>query len=673
MLTGKKPKDQKLQLDDVIFIPRRLKTVSISGEVNRAGIYELKPDENLTDLITIAGDLKVTAYLNRAQIDRIVPFEKRAELGMDRMFIDVNLEQVLQSDVGLSLQDGDKIQIFSVLDSRQNIVTLSGAVTRPGNYDLGDSLKISELIKKADGILGDAYLERVDVTRIKPDFNELLIKLNLSRAIDGDPDNDIYLNGMDRVRVYAMSEMVQKSFVSITGHVKQPGKYLLQDKMTVYDLIFKAGGYLDDNFKKDSYLKRAELVRVNDDSGEKIIIPFNLEDVLEKKGMASELLKVNDVLRLYSIDEIEGDTRYVSINGHVKKPGKYELFEENMTIYDLLFKAGGFEDNEFRALTFLDRADLIRLSSNKINKKIITFDLKDVLNNKNSEQNYKLISGDLIRIYPQSHFNVARPITIDGGIRSPGEYELKSRMTIKDLILEAGGVSENVFRYKIEVARVDPFNVNEDTYSEIFLLDMDNDYSIHQNGRPNQDSEKSIKGEFFLMPYDYISVRPDPFFKMQQKVRVSGEVYYPGSYAITKSDETIADIINRAGGLRNNSFALGSRFSRDGKNVQLDIAKILKRPRSKANIIIRGEDEIFIASKPNIISIEGEVNAPGFYKYISSQRIKDVIEQAGGLNPNANRDDIYIRYPNGKSSKYQGWYKNPKVIDGSIIIVGTQT
>ena len=50
-----------------------------------------------------------------------------------------------------------------------------------------------------------------------------------------------------------------------------------------------------------------------------------------------------------------------------------------------------------------------------------------------------------------NHFNVARPITIDGGIRSPGEYELKSRMTIKDLILEAGGVSENVFRYKIEL------------------------------------------------------------------------------------------------------------------------------------------------------------------------------------------------------------------------------
>ena len=77
LLTGKKPKDQKLQLDDVIFIPRRLKTVTIEGGINRNGIYELKPKENLSDLVIIAGDLKVTAYLDRAQIDRVVPFENR--------------------------------------------------------------------------------------------------------------------------------------------------------------------------------------------------------------------------------------------------------------------------------------------------------------------------------------------------------------------------------------------------------------------------------------------------------------------------------------------------------------------------------------------------------------------------------------------------------------------
>ena len=148
LLTGKKPKDQKLQLDDVIFIPRRLKTVTIEGGINRNGIYELKPKENLFDLVTIAGDLRVTAYLDRAQIDRVVPFENRAEMGMDRMYTDVNLGETLESKDEFPLQDGDHLQIYSILDLRQNVVELRGSVTRPGNYDIGDSLKLSELLEK---------------------------------------------------------------------------------------------------------------------------------------------------------------------------------------------------------------------------------------------------------------------------------------------------------------------------------------------------------------------------------------------------------------------------------------------------------------------------------------------------------------------------------------------
>ena len=82
-----------MQLDDVIFIPRRQKTVRIEGEINRSGICERKCDESSVDFISIAGDLKITAYLDRAQIDRIVPFEDRENLGMDRMYIYVNLRR----------------------------------------------------------------------------------------------------------------------------------------------------------------------------------------------------------------------------------------------------------------------------------------------------------------------------------------------------------------------------------------------------------------------------------------------------------------------------------------------------------------------------------------------------------------------------------------------------
>ena len=142
---------------------------------------------------------------------------------MDRLYTDLNIEEVLKSNDSFPLQDGDRIQIFSVLDLRQNTVDLQGAVTRPGRYDLGDSLKLSELIQKADGLLGDAYLKRVDIIRTKSDFKEELIKLNLELAMDRDEANDIKLQGMDKVRVYGMTEMVQKTFVNIEGHVKRPG------------------------------------------------------------------------------------------------------------------------------------------------------------------------------------------------------------------------------------------------------------------------------------------------------------------------------------------------------------------------------------------------------------------------------------------------------------------
>ena len=239
LLTGKTPEDQKLQLDDVIFIPKRMQTVAIEGEINRPGIYELKPSESLSDLISMAGDLKITAYLNRAQIDRIVPFEQREEIGMDRMFTDVNLEQLSRTKKPFPLQDGDRIQIFSVLDLRLNVVELQGAVTRPGRYELGDAMRLSELIIKADSLLGDAYMDRVHVTRIKPDLSWQLIIIDLEKVLAGDPEHDIELQGLDVVRIYGTSEMAPPDFVTIDGIIRSPGKYNFKTDMSLNDLILR--------------------------------------------------------------------------------------------------------------------------------------------------------------------------------------------------------------------------------------------------------------------------------------------------------------------------------------------------------------------------------------------------------------------------------------------------
>ena len=136
LLTGKKLKDEKLQLDDVIFIPKRLKSVTITGEINKPGIFELKETETLKDLIDYSGGLKSIAYIDRIQIDRVVPFDARDTVGMERMYIDVNYKDLLENQTNFKLHDQDKVHVFSILDSRQNVVEITGAVTGPGLYRL---------------------------------------------------------------------------------------------------------------------------------------------------------------------------------------------------------------------------------------------------------------------------------------------------------------------------------------------------------------------------------------------------------------------------------------------------------------------------------------------------------------------------------------------------------
>lgn len=668
LLTGKKPNDVKLQLDDVVFIPKRKNTVTIKGSINRPGIYELKNNESLYDLINIAGDLKITAYTERAQIDRIVPFSDREKVGMDRMFVDVNLKDIIDSKNKINLLDGDKIEIFSILNIRQNIAILEGAVTRPGTYDLGDSLRVRDLILKADSLLNDAYMDRVDLIRVKSDYGQELIKLSLTEVMNGNKESNIFLQGLDRVFVYGKEDMVSTNFVTINGHVKFAGQYPLLDNMTVYDLVFKYGGFFDEEFKKQTYLKRAELVR--DDNNKKVIIPFDLDLVLQKEDIAQLSLEPNDYIKVYSKNEIEGAERFVTITGHVKNPGRYELFEKNMSAYDLIFKAGGIEDTEFLNKTYLDRADLIRFNENGIDSEIIPFNVSEIINRK---KNIELKSRDLVRIYSKDIFIRAGEITVNGVIKNPGRYVLKQNMNIEDLILEAGGIKDGTYRCKIEIARIDPKILNENIYSTIINYDLIIKNSDNRNTSPflyYQSKQIIEKQNIKLNPYDIISIRPDPYFQAQRKVLLSGSVYYPGEYALLGPNEKIFDLIQRAGGLLPNAHSESIVIKRNNRIVRLSLPKVLNNKKHKNNINLVNNDTISVKQKENIITVRGEVMSPGTYAHINGAKLADYIKSAGGFSLDYEEKNIIVIEPNGLSKRKKRLFSNPRIKDGSIIIVG---
>jgi protein involved in polysaccharide export with SLBB domain len=302
------------------------------------------------------------------------------------------------------------------------------------------------------------------------------------------------------------------------------------------------------------------------------------------------------------------------------------------------------------------------LSDDNITRFIKSFNLGELLDSPDSGSDLPLQPNDIVRIYSKDIFISSKTVSINGVVRSPGSYVLKAEMSLEDLILEAGGLNENVYRYRVEVARIDPLNNDLDEYAEIVTFNMDEKFSILS----------SPVNDFYLQPYDLITIRPDPYFNNQKQITISGAVLYPGSYTILSSDEKITDIIERSGGLRPNAYSFGSTFSRNGQRVQLNLQKIIKSPKSALNIVVQSGDIINIALEPQIIQIVGEVNVPGFYKFQPRKRVSDIIKMSGGLSQNAERDDIYIQYPDGTSSKYHRWLNNKKVLDGSIISIGRE-
>ena len=87
-------------------------------------------------------------------------------------------------------------------------------------------------------------------------------------------------------------------------------------------------------------------------------------------------------------------------------------------------------------------------------------------------------------------------------------------------------------------------------------------------------------------------------------------------------------------------------------------------------MVLQEGDQIFVAKNPTITQILGEVSSPGLYKFIPGKRVNDYLNLAGGFSQNAEKKDIWIRYPNGKSKQYNRWFSNPRVLDGSVITVG---
>lgn len=545
LLKGQLIGDVRLQNNDMIFIPPRKKTVSIKGEVFRPAIYELKDGENLQKLIELAGGLNATAYTGRVQINRIIPFDERSDSQIDRKFIDVNIASVLNKVSDYSLYDKDIITVFPILDKLENYVSVDGSVYRPGTYELGTVKTISELLKKAGGVLPETYYGKADIFRTRPDESHLFISIDLAKALEGDLKNDISLQPRDSVHIYSIYDLVDRKNVSISGYVKRNITIPYADSLTLFDMVFKAGGLQDPFFRGRALITRGDLIRFNPDGLSTHIIPFNLEKLLKDQSFNLQL-QPGDKIYIYSADVDQILDKYVTIEGEVKNPGKYPL-STNMTPMDLILQAGGFNERSLRTEVYVSRlrpggylGD--KLAENYTVQLPLFFSKQNHNISDSTETSFYLQHNDIVIVRRNPNYEPQRVVKIMGEVNYPGVYVLdKKSEQLVELINKAGGPTNEAFLFGTVFTRE----------GKRLVVNLD---ELIKNKNNSQNVILKDKDEIFIP-------------RMPNTVFVTGEVNNPGLYKFIPG-ENVKDYIDKAGGTTDSSnYILYTKANGETKKV----------------------------------------------------------------------------------------------------------
>ena len=368
LLKGDTRADGRLQPGDVIFIPPAKQMVSITGPVRRSASYEIKNEKSIGQLIDLAGGLSPFAYPKEVRLERITDNHQRQLLD-----VDLSTAKGRQTPI----KGGDFVRIFSVLEKVDNIVLLSGHVFRPITSQWYQGMRLTDLIPSTDELKPNADLEYTLIVRSTPPrYNISTISANLSAALaQPESDANITLQPKDQIVVFNTDEDRQQTLqpflkkvmrqanygnpamvVNISGEVRFPGDYPLDQNMRVNDLIRAAGG-----LKESTYTAQADLTRLSITeqlTRETQHTSIDLNAILAGDPSKNTRLRAHDRLNIKSIPKWAA-TGSVFIKGEVRFPGDYPI-KEGETLRDVIKRAGGLNDKAFVEATVFLREDLRR-------------------------------------------------------------------------------------------------------------------------------------------------------------------------------------------------------------------------------------------------------------------------------------------------------------------------
>lgn len=546
-------------------------------------------------------------------------------------------------------------------------VNVMGEVKVPGTYTLSSFSTVFHALYMAGGTNEIGTLRDIKVFR----NNKQVASVDIY---------DYMLNGRLRSNIrLAEGDVIMvgpyNCLVNITGKVKRPMYYEMKSSESMSSLLKYSGGFTGDAYSKS--------VRVVRKTGRQYSVYNVGEFDMGQFYMADgDSVSVDSVLTRYE--------NMVEVKGGVFRPGMYQIGDGINSVRTLIEQAEGVTEQ-----AFINRAIIHRMKSDRT-LEVISVDLKGILSGKTAD--IPLKNEDVLFVPTQEDLNTDKTITIYGEIFYPGTYKFADNETIEDFILQAGGLKETASVVKVDVSRriINPKATESDAdLAQTFSMSLKDGFVV--DGTPG----------FTLQPYDEVYVRKSPGTNEQVNITISGEVLFPGSYALETKKQRLSDVMKIAGGVTKFGYPKGARLERkvsaeerirmeevmklqreqyeemqneqalslasasvnglkeDANNSQMlqkfsvgntyyvgiELDKALANPGGDEDITLREGDQIIVPMYNATVKINGAVLYPNTVNFINGKKSSYYLSQAGGLGNYANKKGAYIIYQNGNAAK----------------------
>lgn len=456
ILQGKTMDDVRLQEGDVIIVPPFEMLVEIQGNVKRPMYYEMQQGESVQQLIDYAGNFAGDAYKKNLTLTR--------QNGKEYQVYTVDDQEY----ASFRLMDGDMLNVGAMLDRYENRLEIKGAVYRPGIYQFGEELKsVKQLVAKADGVMGDAFLARAVLHREREDLTKEVIQVDLQSILNG-TKADIALQKNDVLYIPSIHDLQDLGIIAVYGEVARPGEYPYADHTTLEDMIIQAGGLLESasTVRVDvaRRIKDAKGTTVPEEIGEQFT--FSLKDGFVVDGETGFELQPYDQIYVRKSPAYQPQ-QHVSVSGEILYAGDYALTKKNERLSDLVKKAGGItpyayvkgarlmrqvNEEEYQRVQNVYRfsknsGDSISMQMMDLRRVYdVGIDLGKAIANPGSDADIVLREGD--RLVIPEYNNTVR---IGGGVMYPNTVSYVEGKPLKYYIDQAGGYAQRAKKKRVYV------------------------------------------------------------------------------------------------------------------------------------------------------------------------------------------------------------------------------